>query len=106
LTNLPSVLLTIPGSVVAPSSFVDGPALWVNGKEILHRDADGPYDIRLTRSVIRSYRDRLRADSRIILRRSSSSDWIEVIGDDVSLVVELATLAVAAHIPKKGQTPV
>ncbi len=87
------------------SAFCDGPALWVNGKEVLHSDGADTYDVRLTRQLIGEMRPRLRADQRIRLRPSTSSDWIEVVleaDSDESLLVELAALAVAAHLPSPG----
>lgn len=100
--NLQQRLVAIDGVVESPSMFSDRPALWVDGKEIAHRDADGSYDVRLTRRVIREMRDRLRADPRVHLRASSSADWIEVRvddGDAEELVVELVRAAADAHRP-------
>lgn len=98
-------LLAIEGVVESPSMFSSRPALWVDGKEIAHEDAGGAYDVRLTRDVIRRMRDRLRADGRVRLRPSSSSDWVEVemsqTGSD-DLLVELVTVAAEAHRPAPG----
>lgn len=88
--------------------FSDRPAFWVNGKEIAHEDADGSYDVRLTRQVIRQMRDALRAEPRVRLRSSSSSDWVEVDvadADGERLVVELVRVAADAHRPPPGTTP-
>lgn len=98
-------LLAIDGVVESPSMFSDRPALWMNGKEIAHRDADGSYDIRLTRQVIRQMRDQLRAEPHVRLRASSSSDWVEVEVTDANgeeLVVELVRAAADAHRPAPG----
>jgi len=98
-------LLAIDGIFESPSTFSGRPAVWVNGKEIAHRDADGSYDIRLTRQVIRQMRDQLRAEPRVHLRASSSSDWVEVEGTDAEgeeLVVELVRAAADAHRPAPG----
>lgn len=99
--------LAIDGVVESPSMFSDRPALWVNGKEIVHKDADDVYDVRLTRKVIRQMRARLRADSRVHLRPSSSADWVEVAvagSDDEELLVELIAAAADAHRPPAGAT--
>ncbi len=87
--------------------FRHGPALWVNGKEILHPDAPGRFDVRLTRRVIRELKDRLVADERVRLRPSASSDWLEVevrCADDEMFLRELAELTVAAHRPSPEAT--
>ena len=44
--------------------------------QILHPDAPGHFDVRLTRRVIRELKDRLAADERVRLRPSASSDWL------------------------------
>lgn len=103
--NLWQRLLAIDGVVESPSMFSDRPALWVNGKEIVHRDAGGSYDVRLTRQVIRQMRDQLRAEPCVHMRSSSSSDWIEVEvadGKGEELVVTLARAAADAHRPAPG----
>lgn len=85
--------------------FSDRPALWVNGKEIAHRDADGNYDVRLTRQVIRQMHDRLRTEPHVHLRSPSTSDWVEVEvtdADDETLLVELVAIAALAHCPPPG----
>ena len=87
--------------------FTHGPALWVNGTEILHPDVPGHFDVRLTRRVIRELKDRLAADERVRLRPSARSDWLEVevrCADDKMFLRELAELAVAAHRPPPGAT--
>jgi Family of unknown function (DUF5519) len=98
-------LLAIDGVVERGSMFSGRSALWVNGKEIAHRDPDGAYDVRLTRQVILQMRDRLREDPRMRLRPSSSSDWVEVRVSqprDEDLLVELVSVAATAHRPQPG----
>ena len=58
--------------------FRAGPALWVNGKESLHPDAPGHFDVRLTRRVIRELKGLLAEDGRAHLRPSANADWAEV----------------------------
>ncbi len=86
--------------------FSERPALWVNGKEIAHRDTDNTFDVRMTRGVIRELRSRFRTDPRVRLRPSSSADWLEVaLGDATSeeLLVELVDRAADAHRPVSGK---
>jgi hypothetical protein len=104
---LPPALLALQGAEESESMFGPGPALWVDGKEVCHRDAGGRFDVRLTRAAIREQRERLRQDPRVHLRRSGS-DWIQVeVGsaDDEGLLVELVGIAVAAHRPPAGVMP-
>lgn len=101
-------LLTIDGAVESPSMFSDRTALWVNGKEIAHRDADGTYDVRLSRQLIRQRREALRAEPLVHLRASSSSDWLAVEVDGArgeELLLELVAAAAAAHRPTRGAMP-
>lgn len=88
--------------------FSDRAALWVNGTEIAHRDADGTYDVRLSRQVIRQRREELRAEPLVHLRASSSADWLAVEAVDPhgeDLLVELVIAAAAAHRPPEGTMP-
>lgn len=103
--GLPEFLADVEGTQRGESMFSSGPALWVNGKEILHPDAPGRFDVRLTRGVIRELRDRLAHDARVHLRRSISADWVEVEvqrAEDEIFLRELVELAVQAHPPPQG----
>lgn len=105
---LRSRLADVGGLVPGESSFGPGDAYWVGGTEVAHFDADDVLDVRLTRAVIRDRRAELRADPRVVLRRSSSADWVEVSvrsQDDVELAVALVEAAVAAHLPPDGVLP-
>lgn len=100
-------VLAVDGVVEGGGAFSDVPAGWVDGTEIVHRDADGTLDLRLTRAVIREQRPRLKADPRVTLPRSGG-DWVEIRvedDDDLPFVVELVELAAAAHRPPPGTTP-
>ena len=101
--RLRSALADIDGVVESDSAFQDGPAYWVNGKEIAH--FEGPtIDIRLTREGIRQRRPQLKADPRVHLRRSGS-DWLEVTvasSDDDDFVIDLVQAAAAAHRAPPG----
>jgi Family of unknown function (DUF5519) len=94
----------IDGVIEGESAFKDGPALWVNGKEIAHFEGERAIDLRLTRGEIRARRADLRADPRVSLR-SASSDWITVEfaqRRDEEFVRELTEIAAAAHRPADG----
>ncbi len=97
-------LCRIDGVIEGESAFKDGPALWVDGKEIAHLEGERSIDVRLTRAQIRARRADLRADPRVILR-SASSDWITVeFADqrDEAFVRELTEIAAAAHRRSDG----
>lgn len=99
-------LLEIEGVVESSSIFADRPALFVDGTEIAHEGADGAYDIRLTRRVIRETRRRLRSEPSVRLRPSSSADWVDLHVSseaDGALLVELVQLAAGAHRPPAGR---
>lgn len=106
--GLPAWLCGVAGAEEAPSMFGDGPALWANGKEICHQDANGRYDVRLTGGVIKKMRPQLVTDDRVVLRPSSSSDWLEVEvrgKEDEAFLLGLVTLAAQAHQPPPGTSP-
>jgi hypothetical protein len=93
-----AALAVIEGVEVSPSMFGTDDAIWCNGKEIAHFDADDVVDIRLTKATIRQRGAGLRVDERVTLRKNPS-DWLEVrvSAADVGFVVELVELAAAAH---------
>lgn len=104
--DLPQSLRAIEGATESPSMFSQRSALWVNGKEIAHRDSDTRFDVRLTRAVIRQMRAQLRAEPRVHLRKSSGSDWVEVevtCESDEALLATLVERAAAAHRPPAGE---
>jgi hypothetical protein len=97
-------LCQIDGVIEGESAFKDGPALWVDGKEIAHLEGERAIDLRLTRAEIRARRADLRADPRVSLR-PASSDWITVeFADprDEAFVRDLTEIAAAAHRPSDG----
>ncbi|HEV8064337.1 MAG TPA: luciferase family protein [Acidimicrobiales bacterium] len=99
-------LCQVEGVSESPSSFGEEPALWVNGKEVAHREGRLGIDIRLTRGLIRAQRAELGANPAVTLRASSSSDWLEVtVGDRAAeaLVLELVQQAAAAHRAEPGR---
>ena len=104
--QLEARLGSIPDVVCAPAVFADDDGYWVDAKEILHFHAPDAVEVRLTRAEIRARRTELRADPRVALRPSTSSDWLEVRfarRADVDFVVALAEVAAAAHRPPRGQ---
>jgi hypothetical protein len=100
------------GVAEGESVFSDGRGFWAGGKQIAHVVDVGPdgslvLEVRLTRGVIRDRRAELRADERVTLRRSTSSDWLEVLvaePADVAWAVALVAAAAAAH-PRPGRPP-
>jgi len=98
-----AVLSAIDGVEVRPSAFGAGDragdAIWCNGTEIAHFDAEDVIDVRLTKAVIRERRGELRSDERVTLRKHAS-DWIEVrfaSDADGAFVAELVQRAAAVH---------
>ncbi len=102
-----SELGRINGMLEGESVFSEGPAYWVNGKQVVHFIDDERLELRLTKPVIREMRADLRTDERVELR-ISASDWIIVRAADdegIELVVELARRAAEAHLPSDGGAP-
>jgi Family of unknown function (DUF5519) len=105
--SMAAALCQIEGVLEGESAFKAGAAFWAGGKEIAHFEGEHAIDLRLTRAEIRARRAELRADPRICLR-ASASDWItvEFAGpDDEAFVLELASVAAAAHRPADGSAP-
>jgi hypothetical protein len=83
-------LRRLPGAEVAPSQWTGEPAIWVDGREIVH--AHEPWiEIRLTSKLID------RVDDDRVLRRARTSDWVMVDEGERDLILELATQAAAAN---------
>jgi hypothetical protein len=79
-------LRRLPGVEEGPSQWTGAPALWLDGREILHFHGDD-VEIRVTRKV-----DDERAPG-----RARYSDWVIVPARDEELVRELAAKAVEAN---------
>jgi len=90
---LRELVLDVGGLVEAPSRYKDDLAYWLDGREIAHLEADNVLDLRLTRAVIRQFKN----DPRVV--RRGSSDWaaLEVSQEDAEFVKELVAKAVEAN---------
>jgi hypothetical protein len=100
-----SILRDIADVFEGESSFGDGAGFWVNGRLVASQFEPGGMELRLTRAVIREQRERLRSLAAVQLR-ASASDWVIVrYGDEdgLSLMRELALMAVDAHRPRPGE---
>lgn len=90
---LRELVLDVGGLVEAPSRYKDDLAYWLDGREIAHLEADNVLDLRLTRAVIRQFKD----DPRVV--RRASSDWatLEVSEEDAGFVKTLVGKAIEAN---------
>ncbi|HYZ19202.1 MAG TPA: luciferase family protein [Gaiellaceae bacterium] len=80
----------LDGVEIAPSQWTGMPALWVDGREIVHAHDDW-IEIRLTRKLITKLDDDRAA------QRARTSDWVLVDAGERELIVELARRAVEAN---------
>lgn len=87
------LILGVGGLVEAPSRYKDDLAYWLDGREIAHLEADNVLDLRLTRAVIRQFKD----DPRVV--RRGGSDWaaLEVSEEDAEFVKSLVGKAIEAN---------
>lgn len=83
-------LRSLPGVEVAPSQWTQEPAIWVDGREIVHAH-DRWVEIRLTSKLIN------RVDDDRVLRRARTSDWVLVDEAERDLILALANQAAAAN---------
>ena len=91
-TPLLDELSRLPGAEVAPSQWTKEPAIWVDGREIVH--AHGRWvEIRLTSKLIN------RLDDDRVLRRARTSDWVMVDEAERGLILALASQAALANAP-------
>jgi hypothetical protein len=83
-------LAALPGVEVAPSQWTGEPALWVDGREIVHMHGEH-VEIRLTGKLINAL------DDERAMRRARTSDWVLVDAAEHELIRELARRAVEAN---------
>jgi hypothetical protein len=83
-------LSRLPGAEVARSQWTDEPAIWVDGREIVHAH-ERWVEIRLTSKLIN------RVDDDRVLRRARTSDWVMVDEAERDLILALASQAAAAN---------
>ncbi len=83
-------LKLLPGVEIAPSQWTKQPAVWIDGREIVHAH-DHWIEIRLTGKLIN------RLDDDRVLRRARTSDWVMVDEAERDLIVELASVAAEAN---------
>ena len=98
-------LLEIPGMEEGESAWGDGPALWVNARQVANFTNDGTIELRLTRLVIRRLKSSHAQDERLIFR--GSSDWLGITANeaDFPLIVELAAELPSLYLPPDGTAP-
>jgi len=80
----------LPDVEVAPSQWTGEPALWVDGREIVHCHG-ALVEIRLTGKLINAL------DDERAMRRARTSDWVLVQNDERELILDLASRAVEAN---------
>jgi hypothetical protein len=83
-------LRALRGVEVAPSQWTGEPAIWVDGREIVHAH-DEWIEIRLTSKLIN------RLDDERVLRRARTSDWVMVDEGQHELILDLAEQAAEAN---------
>jgi hypothetical protein len=88
--QLLAALRDLPEVEVAPSQWTGEPAIWVDGREILHAHREW-IEVRLTGKLIN------RVEDDRVLRRARTSDWVMVDAGERELILELARQAVEAN---------
>jgi Family of unknown function (DUF5519) len=88
--DLLAELRGLPGVEVADSQWTGEPALWVDGREIVHAHREH-VEIRLTGKLINAL------DDERAMRRARTSDWVLVDERERGLILELALRAVEAN---------
>ena len=89
-TSLLDELSALPGAELAPSQWTGEPAIWVDGREIVHAH-ERWIEIRLTSKLINQL------DDDRVLRRARTSDWVMVDEGERDLILELAGQAASAN---------
>jgi hypothetical protein len=84
-------LLALPGVEQRPSRWGADPAFWAGGRELVHCHR-GEVEVRVTR---RRMQEALNQPG--VVRRTRTSDWVQVAAADHDLVVRLTRLALEAN---------
>jgi hypothetical protein len=92
-------LLAIPGVDEKPSRWGADPAFWIAGREFVHCHGDQA-EVRVTRSLMTE----ALSDPRVI-RRTRTSDWVQVPIGATDLIASLAERAVAANLVGRRAAP-
>jgi hypothetical protein len=95
------VALVLPLAAVQErrSRYSDKPALWLDHREIAHREAPGVIDLRITRSGWSEVSDSFRDDP-AVSRDPGRRDWLELhleSAAQISGLTTLITIAVASN---------
>jgi hypothetical protein len=88
--QLLAALRDLPDVEVAPSQWTAEPAIWVDGREIVHAHREW-VEVRLTGKLINQVEDER------VLRRARTSDWVMVDKKERELILDLARRAVEAN---------
>ena len=88
--DLLAELRRLPDVDVAPSQWTGEPALWVDGREVVHAH-EGFVEIRLTGKLINAL------DDERAMRRARTSEWVLVANGERELILDLAGQAVKAN---------
>ena len=86
----------LPGAEELPSRWGADPAFWVGGREIVHCHG-GEVEVRVTRRLMSGALSHPGA-----VRRSRTSDWVQVPISETDLIMELAAMAASANIADRG----
>lgn len=90
-SDLWTQLRELPDVEDRPSQFHGEPALWIDGREFLHRYGAELVEIRLTGKGITAL------DDERAMRRSRTSDWVIVDVRHDELILDLARRALEAN---------
>lgn len=88
----------MPDVEVAPSQWTGEPAIWVDGREIVHAH-EGHVEIRLTGKLINAL------DAERAMPRARTSDWVLVAETERELILGLSTRAVEVNRSDVGCVP-
>jgi hypothetical protein len=92
-------LLAIPGIDERPSRWGADPAFWIAGREFVHCHGDQA-EVRVTRTLMTE----ALSDPRVI-RRTRTSDWVQIPIAATDLIAGLAERAIAANLVGRRAAP-